>query len=211
MKLLCFDLDNTLVQSTQVHLKAFQEAFQKYKLPKKTDKEILHFFSLEGSVLVHKLYPKLSKKKIITVVHEHNKRVIKKTARLAKQIPSARATLRKLKKKYTIAILSNCKQKEILAILKAAKIEKNIFDIIVGNDNVRHPKPAPDEIIKAEQLLKMNDGYMIGDSVYDIRAGKRAGVKTIAVCTGIHTKKQLQKERPWKILKSVRDLPKLLL
>ncbi|MDP3728730.1 MAG: HAD-IA family hydrolase [bacterium] len=210
MQLLCFDLDNTLVRSSKAHIQAFKKAFKKNKLKIKTDKKLLEFFSLESSQLIKKLYPALKEKQREKVVMDHDAFLIKDTIKYTKAIPGAKETLNKLKKDYEIAILSNCKHKEILAILKATKINKNHFDKIIGNDDVKHPKPAPDEIIKAKQLLKLNDGYMIGDSIYDIRAGKKAKVKTIAVCTGNHTKAQLQKEKPYAILKSIKNLEKFL-
>ena len=210
MQLLCFDLDNTLVYSTKVHLLAFQKAFEKNKLQKKSKEQILRYFSLESAQMIKKLYPHLKKKEILKVTKDHDTYVLKQTAKYIKVIPGAKKTLKKLKKNYEIAILSNCKHKEILSILKHAKIERSIFDKIIGNDEVKHPKPAPDEIIKAKQLLKLNDGYMIGDSIYDIRAGKKAKVKTIAVCTGSHTKTELQKEKPSAILKSIKELENFL-
>jgi len=208
MQLLYFDLDNTLIHSTKAHVKAFEKAFRKNKLEKKNTKEILTYFSLESSQLVQKLYPQI--KDIQKIVKDHDAFLIKDTKKYAKAIPGAKATLKKLKKHYTFALVSNCKHKEILALLQAAKINYKYFDIIIGNDQVQHPKPAPDEILKAEQFLRIKKGYMIGDAIYDIRAGKKAGLKTIAVLTGDHTKKQLQKEKPFAILKSVKDLPSFL-
>ena len=210
MPLLCFDLDNTLISSTKAHVKAFQKAFAKNNLPKKKEKDIIKYFSLESSQVVKKLYPKISEEQKKKIVKDHDYFVIHKTIKEIKEIPGATKTLKILKKDYELAILSNSKHKEIVRFLKAAGLKKSFFNIIIGNDDVKHPKPAPDEIIKAEQLLKLNDGYIIGDSIYDIRAGKKAKVKTIAVLTGDHTKKQLQKEKPWKILPSIKDLPKLL-
>lgn len=210
MQLLCFDLDNTLVRSTKVHVEAFKKAFQKNNLPKKTKKEIIRYFSMESSQLVKKLYPKLSKEKIQQIVQDHDTFLIKETGKYVKRIPGAKEILIAVKKSYKIALISNCKKKEILSILKYANIHKNLFDSIISNDMVKHPKPAPDEIIKAKQLLKMKQGYMIGDSIYDIRAGKKAKLKTIAVLTGDHTRKQLEKEKPWKIIKSVKELLDIL-
>ena len=209
MQLLCFDLDNTLIHSTKAHLKAFQEAFEKNNLPLKKEKEILKYFSLESSLVVKKLYPYISEKQRKKVVKDHDFLVMHKTIKYIKEIQGARKILLRLKKNYKIAIISNSKQKEIRAFLKAVGIKKQLFDVLIGNDNVKYPKPAPDEILKAKQLLKLNDGYIIGDSIYDIRARKKAKVKTIAVLTGDHTQKQLKKEKPWKIIKSVKELTKL--
>lgn len=210
MQLLCFDLDNTLIYSTKAHLEAFKKAFAKHKLPRKTNEQILTYFSLESSQLVKKLYPHLTRKEIHGVVNDHDIFLIKETTKYVRVIAGVKETLQQLKKEYKIAVLSNCKRKEILALLHAAHIPSRSFHAIIGNDMVTHPKPAPDEIFKAEQLLNMKSGYMIGDSVYDIQAGKKAGLQTIGVLTGPHTRKQLQKEKPSMILKSLKELPLFL-
>ena len=210
MELICFDLDDTLVKANRTHVIAFKKAFKKNMLPKKTSKEILKQFSQESSVLVQKLYPTLTKKQRETVVQDHDYFVITQTAKYMHCFPRVKETLKKLKKKYKIAILSNAKHKEICATLQHVKIKENYFDLIIGNDDVTHPKPAPDEMIKAEQLLKIKKGYMVGDSIYDVRAGNKAGLKTIAVLTGNHSRKELKKEKPWKIIKSLKELPKIL-
>jgi phosphoglycolate phosphatase-like HAD superfamily hydrolase len=72
------------------------------------------------------------------------------------------------------------------------------------------PKPAPDEIIKAEKLLKQKADYMVGDTVYDIIAARKAKVKSIGVTSGLQDYNKLKTENPHKILKSVKDLPKFL-
>ena len=52
---------------------------------------------------------------------------------------------------------------------------------------------------------------MIGDTIYDIIAARRAGVKSIAIIGGWHTKEQLKKEQPTIILASIKQLKELLL
>ena len=206
MELICFDLDNTLVKSNKIHLTAWKKAFKELNLPRKTSKEILEYFSLEGSVLVRKLFPEKSKTFRKKIVDLHDEYVVNETAMYVKVIPGAKKILKRIKKKYKIAILSNCKHKEITAIIKAAKIHQNMFDIIIGNDEVKHPKPSPDEIQKAMKKLKIKKGYMVGDSIYDIQAGKKAGLKTVAVATGNHTKTMLKKEKPDVLLNSIAEL-----
>ena len=210
-EIICFDMDNTLVRSNKLHIYAFKKAFSKFKLPKKTTKEIIKTFSLESTVLVRELYPHLTKAEAIKIVKEHDKIVQREAKNHITVIRGAKGTLKKLKKHYKIAILSNCKHKEIQAILKAAKIDRKMFDLIIGNDDVKRPKPSPDEIFKAKRLLHIKKGYMVGDSIYDVRAGNKAKLKTIAVLTGNHSRYQLKKEKPWKILNSVADIPKTIL
>ncbi len=205
-RLICFDMDNTIIDATKTHLMAYKRAFEAYGL-KLNENKIRALFGMEGHYLIKKLYPRSKKEEINKIMNEHHKIIIKKKQ---KPIKGAIKALKKLKKEYELAIVSNCRSDEIPRILRNAKINPKIFDIKIGNDNVSHPKPFPDEILKAEKLLHLKADYMVGDSIYDIIAGKRAKVKTIAVLTGNTPISILKKYKPDKILKSAADLPKFL-
>jgi phosphoglycolate phosphatase-like HAD superfamily hydrolase len=46
--------------------------------------------------------------------------------------------------------------------------------------------------------------------VVDIRAGKNAGIRTVAVLSGIFGRKELERENPDLILKNISELPRFL-
>ena len=56
----------------------------------------------------------------------------------------------------------------------------------------------------------MCECVVVGDSVADIKAGKTAGIKTVAVLSGIFSREELESEKPDLILKSVNKLPDFL-
>jgi phosphoglycolate phosphatase-like HAD superfamily hydrolase len=70
------------------------------------------------------------------------------------------------------------------------------------------PKPSPEALIKcAEHLdVKIRDCAVVGDSVIDIRAGKNAGARTVAVLSGIFSREELAREKPDLILQNVNEL-----
>lgn len=206
-KLICFDMDNTIIDATKTHLMAYKKAFESYGL-KLNENKISSLFGMEGHYLIKKLYPSLRKEEINSIMNKHHQIIIKARQ---KPIKGAVKALKKLKKEYELAIVSNCRNDEIPKILRNAKINPRIFDVKIGNDKVSHPKPSADEILKAEKLLHLKADYIVGDSIYDVIAGKRAKVKTIAVLTGNTPISVLKKMKPTKILKSISDLPRFLL
>lgn len=209
MKLLCFDLDNTLVKATKAHLNAYKFAFKQLNLQKKTNHQIFQYFSLAGKEFIKKLYPHLSKKEITKILDLHNKIFTKKTIKQIRLIKSTKKTLILLIPKYKIAILSNATSHHIKETLKQVNINEQLFDLIIGADQIKHHKPNPEGILKAKRILNCKDGYMIGDAIFDIQAGKRAKFKTIAVLTGNDSRTKLNKEKPDYILKSIKDLTKI--
>ena len=210
MSLICFDLDNTLVDSDRLHIFAFKKILKEYGLPEVSSDTIKKLLGLTGEVLVKTIFPKLSDKEVKEIVEGHNKYAVKNAKKFIKPFPGVKSILKRLKKKYELGVVSNASHKEITATLKAADIDAKLFDVIVGNDEVEHGKPCPDEILKAEKLTHHNAEYMIGDSPYDIIAGKRANCKTISVLTGDFSRKRLKEENPDYIIKTLKELQEVL-
>ena len=208
--LICFDLDNTLVYSERVHVNSYNYALKKILNKTQNPKLITKLLGRPHKQIVKILTKDAPKEKVKDIMSVHDKILIKKFYHLARPIPGIISTLKELKKCFTLAIVSNCSHKNIKAILKGAKIPLNLFSIIIGYDEVKNSKPAPDMILKAERKLKIKALYMVGDSIYDIKAAKRAKVKTIAVLTGHYSKELLKKEKPYMILKSINNLPSLI-
>ncbi len=206
-EVICFDMDNTLIDADKIHVVAFNKAFKKNNLKAIKAEKLKKLFGKLGTLILKELFPSLDYKKIKKVLLDHDEYVYTETKKYAKPFQGVPQTLRRLKKEYKLAVISNCKHKEIIQILDAARLDKKLFDIVIGNDDVKHGKPWPDEILKAEKLVHVNAGYMVGDTIYDVIAGKKAGVRTIAVLTGNHTRKMLQQYKPDYIIKNLKELP----
>lgn len=60
------------------------------------------------------------------------------------------------------------------------------FDCIIGGDTLGkgRAKPAPDPILKAHECCGGGRMAYVGDSSYDVRAARAAGVPVIAACYG---------------------------
>ena len=210
MVLICLDLDNTLIHSDKAHTTAYNYALSKLGYKKQNPDYISSLFGGPHFEIVKKLLTNSSKEDIDMFIKMHDAYLVKHTAKYAKQIRGAVSAVKKLKKNYELALVSNSHHKNVSALLKATKINPRLFDVIVGADQVKHAKPMPDEIFKAQKLSHHKAKLMVGDSIYDIIAGRKAKVKTIAVLTGNYSRKSLEKYKPYKIINSIRDLPGLI-
>lgn len=99
------------------------------------------------------------------------------------------------KAKMKTALITGKDSARTIQILNRFNIYQ-YFDLLVCSDMVKQPKPNPESIITALDKLqvKANETFMIGDSLYDMIAAKRAGVKSIGVLWGIVRNDQLFKE-----------------
>ena len=81
------------------------------------------------------------------------------------------------------------------------------LDLIVGScrDKVRGLRS-----ICKELKIKPEFALYIGDTVYDIRSAKKAGIRSAAVCTGYHSRERLEKENPDFLLGCLSDLKEIV-
>lgn len=67
------------------------------------------------------------------------------------------------------------------------------FEVLIGFENVSNPKPHPEPILTALEQMKSDtqNVWMIGDTRLDLEASVRAGVEAIGVLSGYDNYKQL--------------------
>ncbi|MGN6380453.1 MAG: HAD-IA family hydrolase [Gaiellales bacterium] len=72
------------------------------------------------------------------------------------------------------------------------------FDVVVGWDDTQTHKPGPEPLLHALELLGASpeDAVYVGDTAWDVRAGRAAGVATVAVLWGVSERAELEAEGP---------------
>ncbi|KOG07347.1 phosphoglycolate phosphatase [Streptomyces viridochromogenes] len=73
-----------------------------------------------------------------------------------------------------------------------------LFDHVIGSDEVDHPKPAPDIVLRALDLLGVgpDEAVMIGDAVTDLASARSARVRAVAALWGEGDPEPLLDARP---------------
>ena len=84
-----------------------------------------------------------------------------------------------------------------LAFDRLPGLESN-FDVVIGSDDTRRHKPDPEPILEALRRLGAGpaDAAYVGDSPFDVRAAKAAGVYAVAVAWGGIHGDALEREEP---------------
>jgi pyrophosphatase PpaX len=86
---------------------------------------------------------------------------------------------------------------------------ERFFDVVVGSDDTERHKPDPQPLAHALELLaaKRDDAVYVGDSPFDIRAAKAAGMHSVAVTWGgIHPRERLEAEEPGAVVETAKEL-----
>lgn len=212
MKVACIDLDNTLANTSKMHLTSFKRAFAYYKLKPVPDKRILHLFGLISEDMIKKLYPGIDEKLIPKIVNKHNEIATKSTYKFAKKIKGSNEALVYLKSKgFKVVILSNSSLREVRIVLRQAGIRKDNYLRIITKDDLKKGKPSPEGINLAKKIFNASEAIIVGDTPYDILAGRSAAnTKTIGVLTGTHPRTELRKYKPDFIMNSIAEIKKVI-
>jgi beta-phosphoglucomutase len=106
-----------------------------------------------------------------------------------------------------IALASSADIIKIEANLKAACIDKSIFDAIVSGEDVVNKKPSPDIYLYAAKKIGVipENCIVIEDALNGIQAAKAAGMKCVAVATSF-SEDQLSNEKPDRICNNIKGV-----
>jgi phosphoglycolate phosphatase len=94
---------------------------------------------------------------------------------------------------YKKAVLSNKREKYSKHIVSELGLIE-YFDLVWGSDSVREKKPSPVPILDLVKKFNVTkeETAIIGDSNYDVEAGKAAGVKVVGVTYGFRSREFLK-------------------
>ena len=178
-----FDMDGTLVDSGKLHEKAWTATLEKYQIP--IDFPLMRSLAgvpTKGTIEI------LLKKFDVTVnasldemnnykekfVHEHMHQYVKPTelVEIAKHYYG----------KKPMAVGTGAYTQEAKTILKLCGIDQMV-SVVVGADQVKNPKPAPDTFLLCAQLLNLNPAgcVVFEDSPMGLRAAADAGMAGVDV------------------------------
>jgi HAD superfamily hydrolase (TIGR01549 family) len=122
-------------------------------------------------------------------------------------LEGARELIVKLKEEgSTVILASSAKEEEVdhyIDLLDA----RDLVDDWTTSADVESTKPDPDLVHAA--LGKATDGnqsVMVGDSVWDVKAAKAAGLPTLAVLTGGFSEAELREAGASQVVESIADL-----
>jgi phosphoglycolate phosphatase len=86
------------------------------------------------------------------------------------------------------------------------------FQVVIGGEDVEQHKPHPEGLLQAIERLQCSPASVVyvGDSVTDAELGKRAGVRFVAVLSGVTLVDDFKPYKPLHILEDLSHLPRVL-
>lgn len=89
----------------------------------------------------------------------------------------------------------------------------DLFEVVVGRENVTHAKPHPEPLQKGMEALVATQGetLYVGDTDLDMQTAVAAGVRGVGMTTGNFSRQGLLAAGAWKVLDSLVELEPLVL
>jgi phosphoglycolate phosphatase/pyrophosphatase PpaX len=211
VKGILIDLDGTIVDSKQAYAEAAKIAFETMGQETFDTKLVTEIPKrLEQNLSVNDILNGIDPQKFLDT---YRKAYYQITGAKTMLIPNIASTIRKLSEKTILALITMryVPKKQIIEELEKFGLAK-YFQYITTALETRNPKPSPEALIKCAKNfgIQTHECIIVGDSIADIKAGKAAGAKTVAVLSGIFSREELKREHPDLILENINQLPDFL-
>jgi HAD superfamily hydrolase (TIGR01549 family) len=204
-----FDVDGTLVDSVDLHAKAWQEAFAQFG-KKISLHQIRRQIGKGADQLLPVFFSKQELDEVGQELDEYRSELFKKEyLPQVKAFPKVRELFQRIKRDHKrIALASSAKSEELEIYKKVAKVADLIEDETSSQDADKS-KPHPDIFEAALQRLPgitLDQVIVVGDTPYDAEAAAKANLQTIGLLCGVWNEKHLRQAGCVAIYKNPADL-----
>jgi HAD superfamily hydrolase (TIGR01509 family) len=179
-----FDIDGTLVDSNFLHIESWAHAFDDLGLTVPAWR-IQRMIGADSDELLGRLIGDRPDGVKARAKDLHSENYERSTPRLnvfdgARELVAAIAA-----RGARVVLATSAPRDELDRLLPVLDIEEHTHAVTSGED-VETAKPRPDiiEVALERAGVESSDAFMVGDSVWDIAAADRAGVRCIGVLSG---------------------------
>jgi len=191
--IILFDLDGTLIDSTDAIVSTFHHSFEKMNFDfQGNDEDIKSLIGYPLEIMFMELGVEQELAWDFVDTYKQRYKTISTTKTLL--LENAIEALEVASKFARLSIVTTKTGKYTIPLLEHFGILK-YFEIVTGREHVENPKPHPEPILKTlEQmnLSKTSNIWMIGDTHLDILCANSAGVNSVAVLCGYGKEEDLK-------------------
>lgn len=201
MTVVVFDLDGTLIDSTNALLATHEHAFRSVNLKCPDACDILKLVGLPLTETMRRLAPQSFCTDLVSAYSDVYPQMAAQHERLFDGVVDVLAL------PFRAAVATGKSQKGAERAVTQHGLATR-FELVLGADSVRRPKPYPDLLMKVMRSMQTDDLIMVGDTTYDLEMARAAGVRAIGVDWGHHPRSELETLAP--VVASFAELREIL-
>jgi pyrophosphatase PpaX len=206
-----FDLDGTLVDSLDLILESFRHTMRLHFGEAPSDQMWLRTLGTPLRAQFREVADTDEEvQSLIDTYIEHNHR---EHERLIRPYDGVGETLLALRRRgFRLGVVTSKALRGTELSLAACRLRLDWFEVVVTSDEPVPHKPDPAPLNLALERLNEGPGaaVYVGDSVWDIRAGRAAGMRTAGALWGPFSPIELAAEKPDLLLEGIEQLLDIL-
>ena len=182
VRVVILDVDGTLMDTNYQHTEAWARALAEMGRP--VPRAEVHRRIGKGSDLLISEF--VDDEAAAERVDELHAEIYMDLQQYAQPLPGAKELISSLSDDgYEVWLVTSATPQELEKHLEKIEADGRLADVVNSSD-VEHSKPAPDvfELALEKAGARPNETIAVGDSVWDVEAARKAGVRTVAVLTG---------------------------
>lgn len=192
-KIILFDLDGTLIDSTDAITSTFLHAFSKHNFEfKGTIEDIKKQIGYPLDIMFANLG--VDKKNVWDFVDSYKTRYRDISVAQTTLLENAHKAVTLASSFARLGVVTTKTRIYSTPILDNFGIGK-YFEVVIGREDVENPKPDKEPILKALHSLKYNkntnQAFMIGDTKLDLLSAQSASINSIGLLCGYSSKEEL--------------------
>ncbi len=199
------DIDGTLIDSAYHHAIAWDRALREFDAVIPMWKIHRHI-GMGGDKIVAELAGEEVEERAGDAVRDAQAGFFDELAGEIRVLDGARELIAQLKRgDRTVVLASSASEDEVERYLDLLGVRDQV-DAWTHSDDVESSKPSPDLVEVSLDKAGTREAIMVGDTVWDVKAAKRAGIETVGVLTGGFSEAELRREGAIEVYESVVEL-----
>ncbi|WP_321779639.1 HAD family hydrolase [Sulfurimonas sp.] len=181
--IILFDLDGTLIDSTDAIVSTFHHSFDVHETTHPSDEKIMALIGYPLDIMYAKLG--INEEEVWDFVATYKEEYRKISTLKTTLLKNAKEAVKEASEFATLGIVTTKTGKYSKVLMEYFDLMQ-YFEVLIGREDVEFPKPDAQPIIKALEILdaKGREVWMIGDTKLDLISAKNANVNSIGVLSG---------------------------